>query len=85
MFRQKRLWGSISLVKLYAVQLKKNVSIDFFLEIFEKYPEKKHKNFRKINRACFDEYFCRYVLKVDKTYLQIPFKTIFSKMLWADV
>ena len=30
----------------------------------------KTKTFRKIiDRACFDEYFYRYVLKVDKTYL----------------
>ena len=42
---------------------------------------KKTKTFTKIiNRSCFDEYFYRYVLKVDKTYLQISFKTIFFKM-----
>ena len=41
---------------------------------------KKKKTFRKIiNRACFGEYFYRYVLKVDKNYLQISFETIFSK------
>ena len=56
----------------------------FFLENFEKCPEKT-KTFRKINRSCFGEYFYRYVLKVDKTYLQISFKTIFFKMLRVDV
>ena len=82
----KRLWGSLSLVKLHAVHLEKNFSIYFFLENFKKCPEKKTKTFRKItNRACLDEYFYRYVLKVDKTYLQISLKTIFFKMLWADV
>ena len=51
-----------------------------FLENFKKCSEKK--KFRKIiSRACFDEYFYRYVSKVDKTYLQISFKTIFFKML----
>ena len=65
-----------------AVQLKKNFSINFFLESFEKMSRKKTKTFRKIiNRACFGEYFYRYALKVDKTYLQISFKTIFFKML----
>ena len=78
----KRLQGSLTLLKLYAVHLKKNFSIYFFLENFEKCPEKKTTNtLRKINRACFDEYFCKYFLKVDKTYLQISFKTIFFKML----
>ena len=66
----KRLWGSLSLVKPYVVHLKKNFSIYFFLENFD--------------RACFDEYFYKYFLKVDKTYLQIFFKTIFFKTLWAD-
>ena len=43
---------------------------------------RKKKTFRKIiDRACFDEYFYRYFLKVDKTYLQNSFKTIFFKML----
>ena len=47
--------------------------------------KKKTKTFRKFfNRTCFDEYFYRYVLKVDKTYLQVSFETIFFKMLWAD-
>ena len=42
----------------------------------------KKKPFRKIiNRACFYEYFYRYVLKVDETYLQISFEKIFVKML----
>ena len=40
------LWGSLSLVKLNAVQLKKNFSVYFFLENFEKCPEK-NKNFQK--------------------------------------
>ena len=31
----------------YAVQPEKNFSIHFFLENFEKCPEKKHKNFQK--------------------------------------
>ena len=49
---------------------------------FQKMSRKKStKTLRKINRACFDEYFCKYFLKVDKTYLQISFKTIFFKML----
>ena len=45
--------------------------------------QKKNTNtFRKIiNKAYFDEYLYRYVLKVDETYLQISFKTIFFKML----
>ena len=78
----KRLRGSPSLVKLYAVHLKKNISINVFLENFEKCPEKKPtKTLRKINRACFDEYFRKYYLKVDKTYFQISFKTVFFKML----
>ena len=42
--------------------------------------QKKTKVFRKImNRACFDEYFYRYILKVDKTYLEISFETFFKK------
>ena len=53
----------------------------FLLENFEKCPEKKHKTFKKTNRVCFDKCFCKYFLKVDKTYLQISFKTIFFKML----
>ena len=39
---------------------------------------KKNKTLRKINRACFYEYFCKYI------YLQISFKTIFFKMPLAD-
>ena len=82
----KRLWGSLSLVNLHAVQLKTNFSIYFFLENFKKCTEKKTKTFRKIiSRACFDEYFYRYVLKVDETYLQISCETVFFKMFWADV
>ena len=43
---------------------------------------KNTKTFRKIiNRARFDEYFYRYVLKIDKTYLQTSFKTIIFKIL----
>ena len=61
-----------------AAQLKKNFSI--YLENFEKMSRKKKKTFREIINN-FDEYFYRYVLKVDKTYLQISFKTIFFKML----
>ena len=34
----KCLWGSLSLVKLYTVHLKKNFSLYFFLENFEKCP-----------------------------------------------
>ena len=68
--------------KATCISTKKNFSIYFLLENFEKCPVKETKTFRKIiNRACFDEYFYRYVLKVDKTYLQISFKTIFFKML----
>ena len=37
------------------------------------------KTLRKISRACFDEYFCKFFLKVDKTYLQISFEISFSK------
>ena len=52
---------------------------------FQKMSRKKPtKTLRKINRVCFDEYFCKCFLKVDKTYLQISFKTIFFKMLWAE-
>ena len=39
----KRLWGSLSLVMLNAVQPKKDFSIYIFLENFEKFPEKKQK------------------------------------------
>ena len=47
---------------------------------------RKIKKFRKIiNWACFNEYFYRYISKVDKTYLQISFETMFFKMLWADI
>ena len=64
-----------------ATQLKKNFSIYFFLENFEKMSRKKKtKTFRKIINS-FDEYFYRYALKVDKTYFQISFKTIIFKML----
>ena len=44
--------------------------------------KKTQKTFRKtINRACFNGHFYRYVLKIDKTYLQISFETIFFKKL----
>ena len=50
-----------------------------FLQNFEKCPEKNTKTFRKIiNRACFDEYFYRYVLEVDKTCRSCP-RQSFSK------
>ena len=40
--------------------------------------QKKTKVFTKIiDRACFDDYFYRYILKVDKTYLEISFETFF--------
>ena len=45
-----------------------------FRKMFRK--KKPTKTFRKIDRACFDEYFCKYFLKFDKTYLQISFKTL---------
>ena len=68
-------------LQLHAVQLKRNFSIYFFLKI-SKNVQKKPKTFRKIiNRACFNEYFYRFILKIDKTYLQISFKSIFFKML----
>ena len=52
----------------------------FSLKISKNVQKKNTKTFRKIiNRACFDEDFYRYVLKVDKTYLQISFKTIIFK------
>ena len=77
----KRLWGYSSLVKLHGVQLKKNFSIYFFLENFEKWPEKKQKLSEKLLTGLVSmNIFYRYVLKVDKTYLQISFKTIFFKM-----
>ena len=71
---------SLPLVKLHVLQLKKNLSIYFFFQNFEKCPEKKKvKIFRKvINRVCFDGYFYRYVLTDS---LQNSFKKIFFKML----
>ena len=46
---------------------------------FQKMSRKK-KTFRKIiNRGCFNQYFCRYVLEGDKIYLQNSFKKIFSR------
>ena len=78
----KCLRGSLSLLKLHAVQIKIS-PYTFFLENFKKCPEKKNfKTFRKIiNRAYYNEYFYRYILEVDKTSLQISFKVIFFKML----
>ena len=64
----------------YAVQPEKNFPIHFFLKISKNVQNKNTKTFRKIiNRAYFDEDFYKYVLKVDKTYLQISFKTIIFK------
>ena len=48
---------------------------------FQKMYRKKTKTFRKIiSRACFDEYFYRYILKIDETYLQISCETVFFKI-----
>ena len=65
--------------KATCISTKKNFSIYFLLENFEKCPVKETKTFRKIiNRACFDEYFYRYVLEVDKTCRSCP-RQSFSK------
>ena len=78
MFGTKHLW-SLSLVKLHAVQLKKNFSIYFSLKISKNFQEKYTKTFRKItNRASFDEYFYRYDLKADITCRSLS-KQSFSK------
>ena len=85
----KMFWHKTSMRKPFfgkatCSSAKKNFSIYFFLDNFKNVQKKK--TFRQIiSRACFDEYFYRYVLKVDENYLQNSFKTIFFKMLWAYV
>ena len=66
---------------------KKRISpYTFSLKISKNVQKRNTTTFRKIiSRACFDEYFYGYVLKAYETYLQISLKTIFFKMLWADV
>ena len=82
MFRHKTSIMKPFCSKTTCSSTKKNFSIYFFFENFEKFAGKKKKTFTKIiNRACFDEYFYWYGLKVDKTYLQIFIKTIIFKML----
>ena len=53
------------------------------LKISKNVQKKTTKTFRKIiNRSCFDEYFYRYILKVDKSSLQISFKAICSEQMY---
>ena len=80
MFRHKTFMRKPFFSKATCSSTKKEFIHIPFLQNFEKCPEKNTKTFRKIiNRACFDEYFYRYVSKGDKTYLQNSFKKYFSK------
>ena len=86
----KMFWDKMSMRKPFLSKATCSSTKTEFLNIlfpwkFQKMSRTKTKTFRKIiNRACFNEYFYRYVLKIDKAYLQISFKSIFFKMLWAD-
>ena len=79
MFRHKTFMRKPFFSKATCNSTKKEFIHIPFLQNFEKCPEKNTKTFRKIiNRACFDEYFYRYILEVDKTCRSCP-RQSFSK------